>query len=87
MRLTKADIGLDIIVWFWDHGLNVEDLIMCKVRGQVIEVSKEMVKLRWWEIDTDDDEMRADNQETCVIGQALITQYVIMRPKKVKRFY
>lgn len=87
MRLKKSDLGSDIIVWFWDHGLNVDDLIMCKVRGEVIEVTKDMVKLRWWDLETRDDELRAENQETCVIGQALITQVLIMRPSKFRRFY
>lgn len=72
MSIKKFEVGKLYRITFLDHCVGEHNLITCEVAGWLVSQTSEHITVTYWQVITEDEEVRRDNIEPVNIIKSTI---------------
>lgn len=82
-KIGKSLIGRLLVVDFWDHVTDDDEVIQCRAVGYLAKVTGNSITLTWWVVIDDDEDVVKRNSEVVSIIKNTIISFHVMKDIRV----
>lgn len=81
MKLTKASVGDEVIIYFDDHVENGDSPIPCTVRGKLLIKAGGFVVVEAWSCLDEDESVNKANHKIFTVVTGAVRGYAVTKPE------